>query len=763
MKKLTSLLLLTFCACFTCLAQVKEMSSIIPKPLLVKAQPGTFVFGEQTQLSIDLKDNAPAQFLKTYLANHWKYPVRKMAPKNTSNATKIVITDKDSQTLTAEGYELNITPKLITIKAKGAGVFYAIQSLIQLFPDRQGNIATLPCGQIVDQPRFGYRGLMLDVSRHFFTVGEIKNLLDLMASYKLNRFHWHLTDDQGWRIEIKSYPKLTEVGAWRVPRIDFGGEAPQPGEKATDGGFYTQDQIREVIRYASARNIEIMPEIDVPGHSMAAVAAYPALSVTKNPEIKVNPGSSFAKWFPTGGYEMYVDNTLNPTDEKVYQFLDGVFEEVAALFPYEYIHIGGDECFKGFWEKDATVKGFMLKNGIKTSHDLQVYFTKRVSKIISSKGKKAIGWDEIDDGQLGDGVAIMNRFGEKGALSQTKRKVNIILAPGNNGLYFDYAQSYSDMEPINHGGFSPLWKSYEYNAEYNKMSTEDKKYILGVEACIWTEGISTIGKLQYMMLPRLFGLAETAWTAENNKNYAMFTEKAVAVHLEKLDRQGYNYRVPTAFNYTDTTLIGNQFTFELKEPIPGSKIYYTLNNRFPGEADHLYTTPIVVKLTENKKTILKTIVVAPSGKRSVLTRTIMYNPVFKKSVSKSLEPGLKYKVVHTLEAKIDTGVVLTTSLPTSLTADKSAMNRFEGYVRIPKDGYYEFSADQAQLVITVAGAKVFDGEKPYPKFDKPDFLFLQEGYHPIKLEQSRLSGSIKLFLKESKGTKVELTGTYLYH
>ncbi|MNJ87291.1 Beta-hexosaminidase [compost metagenome] len=615
-------LLFLFCVTGTKAQDVGLRSSIIPAPAKIEKHEGQFVFNDQTVITTDDMVAQPiVRIFKAYLS------ARSKSGRVQSKRNSIRFTSKGADDLPDEGYKLNITPEAIVITGKKVGLFYGMQSLIQLLPIEAAETLRLPCMNITDYPRFAYRGLMLDVSRHFFSVAQIKELLDMMSQYKLNRFHWHLTDDQGWRIEIKSLPKLTEVGAFRVPRNgDFGAmEAPRPGEKATDGGFYTQDEVREIIRYAAERNIQVMPEIDVPGHSMAAIAAYPHLSCTQDTSIKVSPGSSFAKWFPDRKFEMYIDNTLNPTSEETYVFLDKVFTEVAALFPYEYIHIGGDECYKGFWERDAGVQAFMKKMNIGSTHELQDYFTSRLNKIIRSKNKKLIGWDEILDGGLNDQVAIMNRFGEKGAITQLKKKLNIVLAPGNNGLYFDYAQSRSDMEPINHGGFSPVWKAYGYNPEYEGLNEEDKKHIMGVSGCIWTENIPSISKLQYMIFPRMFALAETAWSQEYNKDYKGFAEVTLPKHLEKLDKAGYNYRVPTPFVYTDTTFTGKHFHFDLKVPMAGAKIYYTLNNRLPGDADHEYQGPVTFDIPEGKKRILKIIVISPSGRRSVVTNITLDN------------------------------------------------------------------------------------------------------------------------------------------
>ncbi|MBE9665405.1 beta-N-acetylhexosaminidase [Mucilaginibacter boryungensis] len=613
-----------------CHAQIK-VPALVPTPASVKMGQGSFIFSARTVIRADAAECKTVNFFTKYLLNTWKFKTMVVSSnvKNVTRQPAVYITTKGSEQLPAGGYKLSITPAAITLVGKDAGLFYGIQTLIQLFPLNTQGTVVLPCLNITDQPRFAYRGLMLDVSRHFFTVGQIKDLLDLMAYYKLNRFHWHLTDDQGWRLEIKSLPKLTQVGAWRVPRLEFSGNTlpPQPGESASDGGFYTQEQVKDIIRYATERHIEILPEIDVPGHSMAAIAGYPELCVTQNPDIKVNPGSSFAKWFPHGGFEMYVDNTINPTDEHVYQFLDKVFTEVAALFPYPYIHIGGDECYKGFWEKDAGVQRFIKQHHIKDMHALQGYFISRLNKIVQSKGKKLIGWDEILEGNLNDNVAVMNRFGEKGAVEQARKGLDIVLAPGGNGLYFDYAQSKSDMEPSSHGGNAPLWQSFNYNPEYPGLSTEEKKHILGVEACVWTEHISTIAKLYYMILPRMLGLAETSWSLQANKSYKQFITDFLPAHLLRFDKADINYRVPTALEQIDTTINASTYKFVAKVPFKGAKVYYTLNNITPTETDHEYIQPVTLTIPENTKMILKTIVITPVGHRSVVTRMIIDNKV----------------------------------------------------------------------------------------------------------------------------------------
>ncbi|MCD8538991.1 MAG: beta-N-acetylhexosaminidase, partial [Leadbetterella sp.] len=343
------------------------------------------------------------------------YPVVTRKGKNPAVVFQLVPDEK----LGKEGYVLDVKESGISLTANTpAGIFNGIQSLRQLLPasleNRQtaftGTISVPQC-RITDYPRYQWRGLMLDVSRHFFTAEEVKDFIDRMSQYKFNVFHWHLTDDEGWRIEIKSLPRLTEVGAWRVERHGrFGDTRPYPeeGEKATYGGFYTQEQIRDIIKFAADRNITIVPEIDLPGHSMAILAAYPELSTRKEPKF-VNPGSKFAEWYGSHEFKMLIENTLNPADENVYAFVDKVMTEVAGLFPGEYIHMGGDECYHGYWAEDAGVQAFMKKNNLKDTKELQAYFVRRVNDIISSKGKKMIGWDEIlDGGGLPKSTAVMS-------------------------------------------------------------------------------------------------------------------------------------------------------------------------------------------------------------------------------------------------------------------------------------------------------------------------------------------------------------------
>lgn len=606
-----------FLACANLQAQ-DRYAGIIPAPARLQYSSGTFTLSRQTVVKADNPADKAVAFLNAYLRKTGNGPTASGKPN------VIELTSKGAEGLPAEGYKLAITPERITVTGKGAGLFYGIQSLIQLFPQDMSGTVKLPCMTVEDAPRFGYRGLMLDVSRHFFTIQEVKDLIDLMAAYKLNRFHWHLTDDNGWRVEIKKYPKLTSVGAWRVPRyLHYGAnEAPIPGEPATDGGFYTQDEIRAVVKYAADRYIQILPEVDVPGHSMAAIAAYPYLSCSKDTSTRVNPGSNFSHWFGDGKYEMLIDNTLNPSDEKVYQFLDDVFTEIAALFPYEYIHIGGDECYKGYWDKDPGVQAMMKAKQLKDGEEVQSYFTSRLTQILKKKGKKLIGWDEILEGGLAKDAAVMSWRGEKGGIAAAKLKHEVIMSPNTNGLYFDYGEPAADMLPVSDGGYSGL---YEYDPVPHSLSAEEKPYVLGVQGNIWTEFIKTVPRIHYMILPRMLALAELGWTPLEAKDYKSFSENRIPQHLAKFDKLGYNYRVPVASLPADTTMTGERFSFKLKPAVPGSKIYFTLDGKTPDITDREFNSAMVFIVPPKEKRTFQAIVITPSGKQSAVSKIVLEN------------------------------------------------------------------------------------------------------------------------------------------
>ncbi|CAN5626154.1 family 20 glycosylhydrolase [soil metagenome] len=573
--------------------------SIIPVPAQMQRGSGYFPLNSSTRVIVP-SSQGDAYKVGLYLIDKIKpatgYNLK--IEENGQAGIQLILNSKADARIGNEGYTLEVTPGNVFIKANApAGLFYGVQTLLQLFPneieskEQQSIIWQIPVVSVVDYPRFSWRGIMLDVSRHFFTKEYVKEYIDQIARYKYNVFHWHLTDDNGWRIEIKSFPKLTEVGAWRVPRTGtFGSNTPpKSGEAATDGGFYTQEDIKEIIKYASDRYVKILPEIDVPGHSMAAIAAYPELSVTKDPNTKVNPGSNFAKWFGPGKFEMYIDNTLNPTDEKVYQFLDKVFAEVATLFPFEYIHMGGDECYKGYWEKDANVQAFMKKMNLKDGIELQSYFNKRMSKILKEKKKKLIGWDEILEGGIESEAAVMSWRGTKGGIEATHQKHTVVMSPSPT-YYLDIRQGDLSIDPGHTGRITRLKEVYDFDMLPVGI---DSTFVWGGQGNLWTEQIATESHAEYMTYPRAFAIAETLWSPKIQKNWDKFTGR-VENHFDRFDQAGVNYSrsmfdpiIGVKKNEADLLEIN------MSTEVNGLVIYYTIDNSIPNQYNSKYIDPIV--------------------------------------------------------------------------------------------------------------------------------------------------------------------------
>jgi len=485
---------------------------IIPVPVSVKKATGQFVLSQQTTIQADSPSNKAVLFFKDYLANNLAYH-KAIVAESSKTANIITLTSAGTDNLPAEGYRLTITPQQITVAGKGAGLFYGVQTLLQLMPAERSATTKLPCVQVEDYPRFGYRGAMLDVGRHFFSVEMVKKYIDLLAAYKLNNFHWHLTEDQGWRIEIKKYPKLTQISSKRAQTL-IGGyrdRTPQQFDNTPYGGFYTQDQIRDVVKYAAARYINIVPEIEMPGHSQAALAAYPELSCDPSQTYKVAETWGVFK-------DIYCPS------EKTFAFLQDVLTEVMELFPSKYIHIGGDEAPKDAWKNSAFCQQLIKKLNLKDEHELQSYFIQRMEKFVNSKGRSIIGWDEILEGGLAPNATVMSWRGEEGGIAAAQQKHNVIMTPGSAGLYIDHGQGKPSLEPLSIGGNEPLSKIYSYNPVPAVLTPEQQKYIEGVQANLWTEYVPTDAKVEYMLLPRLMALSEVAWSPLANKNFKDFSE-----------------------------------------------------------------------------------------------------------------------------------------------------------------------------------------------------------------------------------------------
>lgn len=590
MKKL---LLLLFLTSFAVVYAQKPAVQIIPQPVEMQMASGTFVLTNASTIGYDNQaGRQTAEMLAQKLALSTGFS---LMPRELNNSSIQFILNKVPVTqLGNEGYTLESSSQGVVITAnEPAGLFYGMQTLLQLFPKEiESKTAvsanwTVPAVKITDYPRFGWRGLMLDVSRNFFTKEEVKQYIDELSKFKFNTFHWHLTDDNGWRIEIKSLPKLTSVGAWRVPRFGQFGERsePKPGEAATVGGFYTQEDVKEIIQYAKDRNVTIVPEIDVPGHSMAAIASYPELSCTKDPNTKVNPGSSFSEWYNDGTFKMRIDNTLNPSDEKVYAFLDKVFTELAVLFPNPYIHVGGDECYKGFWTKDPGCQALMKKENMTKPEELQSYFMKRVEKILKSKGKKLIGWDEILEGGLAPEATVMSWRGIKGGIEAAKMGHYVVMTP-TTFAYIDYHQGEQTIEPTIYAGLR-LNKCYSFNPVPEGV---DAKYILGGQGNLWTEQVVTLHHAEYMTWPRGWALAEDYWSPDASKNWDNFIQR-VEKQFERSDLEGVNYSTAIYDAIVNVRKSNGKMAITLASEVPGLHIYYTVDGAMPGIYSPEYTKP----------------------------------------------------------------------------------------------------------------------------------------------------------------------------
>ncbi|MBP6025005.1 beta-N-acetylhexosaminidase [Ferruginibacter sp.] len=517
--------------------------NIVPIPASIKINKGSFLFSSSTVIVIkNGVDDYSADLFNTYLKAKFGYKLKKVkaALKNYIQLTTV-------QTLVPgkEGaYSLNINSKSITIYGQPvSGTFYGLQTLMQLLPAEAKKsfrpVYNITALEITDEPRFKYRGMHLDVARHFMPVDFIKKYIDYLAAYKFNTFHWHLTDDQGWRIEIKKYPLLTSVGGYRNGTIT--GRYPGKGNTNTKhGGFYTQQQIKEIIKYAADRFITVIPEIEMPGHASAAIAAYPELSCFPNEDTQIAKDCIWSG--PTKGKQVQqtwgvFEDVFTPTDY-TFNFLQNVLDEVIVLFPSKYIHIGGDECPKEAWKRSAFCQQLIKEKNLKDEHGLQSYFIQRIEKYINGKGKKIIGWDEILEGGLAPNSTVMSWRGEEGGIEAAKQNHDVIMTPGSH-CYFDHSQSKNE-DSVTIGGYLPLETVYIYEPIPAVLNAEQAKHVLGAQGNLWTEYINNTSKVEYMIFPRMMALSEVLWSPKEKRNWNDFERRLPAL-LERLEKNGINY------------------------------------------------------------------------------------------------------------------------------------------------------------------------------------------------------------------------------
>ncbi len=552
-----------------CKAQV----NIIPYPASVDIMHGAFKLDKSTSIVL-IDDILNINQLEVEQFNLWilQHYGFKLNQTNNLKENQNIIQIRSEKTET-EKYELNIQGNKIAIKASGEGLKNAFESLKQLmYANKKENVFSIPACFIIDSARFQWRGMHLDVSRHFFDKAFVKKYIDYISMYKMNVFHWHLTDDQGWRIEIKKYPKLTEIGAWRKGSM-IGHYNQHQFDTLRYGGFYTQDDIKEIVAYAKLKHVTIVPEIEMPGHAMAALSAYPQLACTSGPfEVEKQWG--------------VFDDVFCPKPE-TFQFLEDVLTEVMALFPGEYIHVGGDECPKERWKNCSNCQNLIKKEALKDEHELQSYFIQRIEKFLNKNNKKLIGWDEILEGGLAQNAAVMSWRGTEGGIAAAKQNHFVVMTPGTH-CYFDHYQGHPTMEPLAIGGFTPLEKVYNFNPIPSELNALESKYILGAQANVWTEYINTSKEVEYFAIPRMAALAEVLWTTTENKNLTRFLNN-IQSHFSYLDLYKTNY-APSIYNINyeiKKDSLSNQFNLNL------SNVLFDNNAQMPGDS--------IVLLKENNK------------------------------------------------------------------------------------------------------------------------------------------------------------------
>jgi hexosaminidase len=534
----------TAIALLVCMFTNAQEVSIIPQPTSVTKKEGSFSISAKTTLQIkNAGQQKAANFLNKYLQEFYGFQLKVTVGNGAKNAISLVNTNSNAPKGT---YTLESSGNGVVINgANEEGVFYGVQSLIQLLPIQKSSALSIPAVSIQDQPRFVYRGMHLDEGRHFLGMDFVKKYIDFIAMYKLNTFHWHLTEDQGWRIEIKKYPKLTTVGGYRNATIV--GRYPGKGSSNTKyGGFYTQAQIKEIVKYAADRFVTIIPEIEMPGHASAAIAAYPELSCFPNestPAIPTMHSAATLEALKKPGTKIVqetwgvFDDVFAPT-ENTFTFLQNVLDEVMALFPSTYIHIGGDECPKESWKRSEFCQKLIKEKGLKDEHGLQSYFIGRIEKYLNSKGRQIIGWDEILEGGLAPNATVMSWRGEKGGIEAAKEKHNVIMTPGG-WMYFDHQQNKKE-DSVTIGGYTTIQKVYSYEPLPKEMDPADYKYVLGAQANLWTEYISNTAKAEYMVFPRMSALSEVLWTNKENKSWPSF-EKKLLHEFKRYDNFKINY------------------------------------------------------------------------------------------------------------------------------------------------------------------------------------------------------------------------------
>ena len=729
-------------------AQTPASPAIVPLPQHVRMQSGTFAFDAHTRLYADTDSaRATASVFKDWLRSTQglDLAVSNGTPRKDERNLVWFETAKAKRGASPEAYRLTADNTRIHITGTDAGLFYGMQSLTQLLPTAKQDKIDVAAIEIDDAPRFAWRGLHLDAGRHFFPAAFVKKYLDVMAMYKLNTFHWHLTEDQGWRIEIKKYPRLTEFASRRRETVVDHKVDPYVGDGIPyDGGYYTQAEVREIVAYAAARHITVIPEIEMPGHAQAALAAYPQLACSPGPfEVWTNWGVS--------------ENIYCPSDA-TFAFLDDVLSEVAALFPAPYIHIGGDEAPKVAWKNSELAQAIIKREHLKDEGELQSWFIRRVEKIGHAKGKRMIGWDEILEGGLAPDATVMSWRGEEGGIAAAKQGHDVVMSPGDY-CYLDHAQGPAESEVFPLDGHLPLAQVYAYDPQPRELSARERGHILGVQGNVWSEHMPNAEVVEYAAFPRAVALAEVGWSTQSARDYADF-ERRLANQYPRLDSAGIRYRIPEPQGLADVFQVDQAHTrVQLASALPGAAIYYTLDGSLPDpNFSPRYTAPVDVELPLERKRELRTLVVAADGRRSGVYNATLWNRHPKPAVTAAgSKPGFAYayyegRFTALLEfEKAATGDPVKRGEAKSLALDdfKGQKNFglvLDGEFDAPADGIYRFvvRADDAASIMIDGETVLRNEDYQQPRETR---VPLQHGTHRLRVNYMQRGGDEALRLQ----------------
>lgn len=692
--------------------------SVIPEPNQIEVTSGEFPLTRNTRIILpDGSQNLQvvAEQLAARLRAVTGFPFEIVRTgKRSGNAILLTVNGRN-EALGNEGYELDITKKSVSIKGKTpAGVFYGVQTFYQLLPPEveknqlvSGKNWSVPCVTIEDQPRFRWRGMHLDVGRHFFPKDFVKKYIDVLASYKMNTFHWHLTEDQGWRIEIKKYPRLTRIGSQRRETM---------GDCKPHGGFYTQDEIRDIVKYAKERFITIVPEIEMPGHCLAALASYPDLSCSGGP---FNVGTEWG----------VINDVYCAGNEKTFEFLENVINEVSALFPGRFFHIGGDECPKIRWSNCVRCQNRIKTEGLKDEHELQSYFIRRIEKILNARGKRLLGWDEILEGGLAPNATVMSWRGTQGGIEAAKSGHDVVMTPTSH-CYFDYYQGVVG-EPRTIGGFLPIDTVYSFEPVPVGLTAEEARHVLGAQGNVWTEWMPDARQVEYMVAPRLCAMSEVLWTEKSKRDFQDFTRR-LEKHYDRFVARDLNFRVPTPLGIGGRRIIFGDTLVTMKSPVSTATICYTLDGNDPTPNSTKYMSSIHIQGDQTLKAAL------------VLANGRMSNPVTTNFfVVDQKANGLNYTYYEGEWEKLPdfrqltpvaSGRVYDIGLEGIPQRGENFGIQLSGFIKIDKDGEYTFySASDDGSKLLIDDKEVVNNDGLHGTIEASGKTMLANGNHKIVL------------------------------